>query len=258
MMAAAIASAMPVLPEVASISVSPGLISPRSSARSSASACSPRAAPAGSDIWSNFPSTWRPLRPGPGARSESACGQRVRSSPRDGRQRLRRRRRRRRSYLQHGHSPQHFSWEWEGGEEGMQWRADTPRARRADLLQLLGGLGDDLPLERLEVRLCSARLRRTGLGWMVVGERRGRGRESTLPLFAAASFRKCAASCSICIAGTTTSNWLDQRRWLLMGKIKDCLLLTAFSLASSFSSFRAALATFSFCCRSSSDVFSRS
>jgi hypothetical protein len=32
-MAAAIASAMPVLPEVASISVSPGLISPRSSAR---------------------------------------------------------------------------------------------------------------------------------------------------------------------------------------------------------------------------------
>jgi hypothetical protein len=32
MMAAAIASAMPVLPLVASISVSPGLISPRSSA----------------------------------------------------------------------------------------------------------------------------------------------------------------------------------------------------------------------------------
>jgi hypothetical protein len=32
-MAAAIASAMPVLPDVASIRVSPGLISPRSSAR---------------------------------------------------------------------------------------------------------------------------------------------------------------------------------------------------------------------------------
>ncbi|MDT4871776.1 hypothetical protein FQZ97_1069250 [compost metagenome] len=32
-MAAAMASAMPVLPEVASMSVSPGLISPRSSAR---------------------------------------------------------------------------------------------------------------------------------------------------------------------------------------------------------------------------------